>query len=65
MMIPTREQFQQYAAALERYVEWHGAIHDEECPADDTCDCSSKWVNDGINRLVSYLRRAARVDLTI
>lgn len=25
--------------AFRQYVEWHGVIHDSECPEDDTCDC--------------------------
>lgn len=47
------------ADALEKYVEWHGGVHDEECPEDDTCDCSWKWVNDGVNAAVRYLRAAS------
>ncbi len=30
------------------YLAHHGSVHDDECPGDDTCDCSGKAVNDGI-----------------
>src|SRR5690348_9650624 len=36
------------ADALKAYAEWCGGVHDEGCPEDDTCDCSGKWINDGI-----------------
>jgi hypothetical protein len=42
--------------ALETYVEWNGPCHDEGCPADDTCNCSQKWVNDGVNSACRFLR---------
>jgi hypothetical protein len=51
------------AMALEAYVDEHGAIHDDEdCPCDDTCECASKWINDGINAAVRYLRQAAKAE---
>jgi hypothetical protein len=31
------------------YVTWHGGAHVEGCPADDTCDCSGKLLNDAVN----------------
>jgi hypothetical protein len=37
-----RETARQIADGLRQYVEWHGAIHEEACPCDDTCDCSGK-----------------------
>lgn len=37
--------------ALSAYIEWHGAMHTDDCPCDDTCDCPKKWINDGINAL--------------
>lgn len=46
--------------ALETYAIWNGSEHDEECPADDTCSCSLKWVNDGVNESIRYLRRQRR-----
>lgn len=46
--------------ALEQYLDWHGSIHDEDCPEDDTCDCSWKPVNDGVNVALTHLREAAK-----
>jgi hypothetical protein len=43
--------------ALERYIEWFGAVHDDECPADDTCSCSWRWVNEGVNAAFRALSR--------
>lgn len=43
------------AAALNVYIEFFGAVHDDGCPCDDTCDCGGKVVNDGINAAVRYL----------
>jgi hypothetical protein len=43
--------------AMCKYVEHHGAIHDENCPEDDTCNCSWKPVNDAVNRVVNTLQR--------
>lgn len=42
--------------AVETYAEWCGGVHDDLCPEDDTCDCSVKWVNDGVNTTVRFLR---------
>lgn len=47
--------------ALETYLEWNGPEHDEDCPADDTCACSLKWVNDGVNEACRVLRRIGRM----
>lgn len=41
--------------ALQTYVEYFGGVHDDLCPEDDTCDCSRKWVNDGVNSTVRFL----------
>jgi hypothetical protein len=41
--------------ALKAYIEMYGPLHDEDCPADDTCACSLKWINDGLNQLVREL----------
>lgn len=35
--------------ALREMAEWHGAAHDEDCPMDDTCECSQKSFNDRVN----------------
>lgn len=36
---------------LRFYVEASGGIHDEDCPQDDTCDCSWKPTLDAVNAL--------------
>jgi hypothetical protein len=36
--------------ALRWMAEFHGSTHDEDCPMDDTCDCSHKAMNDLINQ---------------
>lgn len=36
---------------LQLYVTDHGADHDEDCPEDDTCECSYKARNDAVNAL--------------
>jgi len=46
------------AKAVEKYAEWCGGVHDDGCPADDTCRCSGKWINDGVTAAVNYLRSA-------
>lgn len=46
----------QMALALEAYAEWHGPVHHDGCPEDDTCDCGGKWINDGVNAAVRRLR---------
>lgn len=37
------------------YVTDHGADHDEDCPGDDTCNCSFSGRNAAVNRLVKAL----------
>jgi hypothetical protein len=44
--------------AVEAYATLCGGVHDDDCPADDTCTCSGKWINDGITAAVKYLRGA-------
>lgn len=34
-----------------RYVEEHGASHDDDCPCDDTCDCSWRPTLDAVNAM--------------
>lgn len=46
----------QAANAIVKYAEWCGGVHDDGCPADDTCDCSGKWINDGVTDAVTLLR---------
>ena len=37
--------------ALRRYVDEYAGIHDENCPEDDTCECSFvREVNDLLRR---------------
>jgi len=46
--------------ALEAYIDYNGALHDDnDCPQDDTCDCSTKWINDGINALHRHIHAEA------
>lgn len=45
----------------EQYVTYHGAIHDDGCPGDDTCSCSAKHMNDGINKVLRFARLAAGI----
>lgn len=40
---------------LRQYVEWWGGIHEPSCPADDTCDCSGKSINDAVNHICRVL----------
>jgi len=44
---------------LREVVERFGPWHDEDCPADDTCDCSAKPLHDRIN---AALTRQATYD---
>lgn len=37
------------------YVEWNGAMHEEDCPCDDTCECKGESVNKSINTLIKVL----------
>jgi hypothetical protein len=46
--------------ALATYAEWCGSIHDDGCPQDDTCDCSAKWINDGVTDAVNILKSTGR-----
>ncbi len=41
--------------ALGDYLEYHGAIHDDGCPEDDTCSCSFKRINDGVNMAYKFI----------
>lgn len=48
---------------LTQYIQWYGAIHENNCPQDDTCECKYKKINDAINRsvdrLIFYSKRPA------
>lgn len=51
-------EWQRMGDALKKYIEWVGGLHDDGCPEDDTCDCSGKPINDGINAAVRYFDAA-------
>lgn len=55
-MALTSEQRQKIVDAIAFYAEWNGAIHEYECPEDDTCDCKYKWVNDGVQAAYDLVR---------
>lgn len=38
-------------SGLVDYVNFNGAAHTDECPADDTCDCIAKPMNDAVNSI--------------
>jgi hypothetical protein len=49
--------------AFQEYCEYHGAVHDDDCPCDDTCVCSQKPFNDRVNAASRMLDSAfARVE---
>src|ERR1035438_6447906 len=41
---------------LRKYAEAMAGLHAEDCPADDTCDCYGKPINDSVNRLCEAQR---------
>lgn len=43
-------------AALKAYVEWKGPCCTDDCPADDTCSCAGKPVNDMVNAAIAKAR---------
>lgn len=43
---------------LETFLVAVGSVHDEDCPRDDTCECSWKAANDGANAAYRYLEAA-------
>lgn len=38
-------------AKLREYVELNGAVHDDGCPGDETCQCSKQQINEAVNDL--------------
>jgi len=40
-------------AALKAVTEMFGPWHDDDCPADDTCDCSAKPIHDAVNAAIA------------
>jgi hypothetical protein len=39
-------------AALQRFIEWHGAAHTDNCPTDDTCICDGAAYNNAVNAAI-------------
>lgn len=48
----------QITAVVTELVENHGPWHDEDCPGDDTCDCTAKPMHDAIN---AAMKSAAQI----
>ena len=44
------------AERLTQYVIYHGAIHEDDCPSDDTCECRWRPVNNAVNAACDYLK---------
>ena len=43
------ERVQALRTALLSMVEWHGGVHGEDCPEDDTCECIGQSINAAVN----------------
>jgi hypothetical protein len=43
----------QLLAALKAVVDQFGPWHDEDCPADDTCDCSAKPIHEAVDAAIA------------
>jgi hypothetical protein len=50
------------AGGLLAYIEWHGPLHDDDCPEDDTCDCSQKRTNDAVNSAYRLIKAMSESD---
>ncbi len=48
---PTREEVELHEA----YVVEHGADHDDDCPGDDTCECSFQPRNEAVDAVCRHL----------
>lgn len=46
---------------LKKIVLWHGGVHHQDCPEDDTCNCEGKPINDRINRFLTGTDGKTRV----
>lgn len=46
---------EKFGPALKKYLEYFGAPHDDDCPMDDTCDCSWAETNRAVNNLAWML----------
>lgn len=53
-------------AGLDEFCDVYGATHEDDCPEDDTCECSGKPFNDRINALFQgnspYTKRIAELE---
>ena len=47
---PTTEDYER----LRMYVVHMAGIHDDGCPADDTCNCSGRAINESVNRVCNW-----------
>ena len=46
-----------YIDGLEVFLEDSGPLHDQDCPCDDTCQCSYKIANDGADICCKFLKQ--------
>lgn len=46
--------------ALKEMVEWHGGVHGEDCPEDDTCDCIGAGINERVNAAIAKAEGTVR-----
>jgi hypothetical protein len=51
---PVAGDVEALAKGLEAYVVGHGGLHDDDCPGDDTCECSWAPANDAANAACRY-----------
>lgn len=56
MSTPTEHPSRAQIDLLYEYVADHAADHDDDCPEDDTCECSYKARNDAVNACCRFLR---------
>lgn len=50
---PPQDREAELLAAVMDFVEWHGACHSDDCPADDTCDCIGGAINARVNAAIN------------
>lgn len=50
---PLHKHASDLLAALKEMAEFYGAMHEDDCPCDDTCECKYKPFNDRINSAIS------------
>lgn len=44
-----KRELAQVRGVLREMAEFHGGVHEYDCPADDTCECPHKPFNDRVN----------------